>query len=251
LAALAFTSAESQAQTAIVGPADQYAFQWENFGGLTTNIGLFFSSSQGQFQFRDGGGSTIMSLDPSNGRVNIGDNVTNYARFDGNGDLRFFGTADYLVENNDYAFRSAGDPDNGLYFKVTNNRYEFRSNTAVGSFTITANNSGGVVSGSFHSDGDGDIDLEVNGEGTYTSFANNSAADDGDPLAVGPRTGSHLAFDNNEVQTYSGAAASGIFYAQFYGGNLDLVNNVGGGNMNVSGSVLYVRGSDDFVGVGT
>lgn len=254
LAAFTLFGSVLMAQTAIVGPGDQYAFQWENFGGTVTPIGLYFSSSEGEFQFRDNSGATRLSIAPGTGFIQAG-TAFNYARFDANGNLRFFGNSDYLVGNNEYAFRSTSDPDNGLFFNVADNQYEFRSNSAVGTFTITANSSGGGVSGSFASSGDGDIagGLEVSGTGSsFSSFASNGSTSDGGPLAVGPRSSSHITFDNNEVQTYLGSNAVGTFYSQFYGGNMDICNDFGGGGtLSVGSAALFVDGLANEVGIGT
>ena len=219
-----------------------------------TNIGLAFIPSANQYQFRNAAGNAVLRINPVTGRTSLG-SASNYSSFAADGDLEFIGGADMLIGNNSYAFRSSSDQDNGLFFNVTDNRYEFRSNAAVGSFWVNANTSGGETSGSFHSDGDGDIegDLVVVGNGSaFSSTANNNATTDGGPLAVGPRTGNHMTFDNNEVQTYSGSTATGTFYAQFYGGNIDFLNDFGGsGYMNVSSGALFVDGTTDNVGMGT
>ena len=102
--------------TLIVGPSDQYAFQWCN-GTSVTSIGLQFASSQNEYQFKKTDGSNLMSLNPTtNGYVRMGaPDAGNYAFVDADGDLRFAGTADFLVESNAYAFRSRADEDNGLF----------------------------------------------------------------------------------------------------------------------------------------
>jgi hypothetical protein len=142
----------------IVGPADQYAFQWCD-GTSATLIGLQFAASASEYQFKKVSGTNLMTLNPiGGGYIRMGDpDAGNYTFVDVDGDLRFSGTADLLVANNAYAFRAVGDEDNGLYFNVALNQYEFRSNTAAGSFRIKANTVGSTVSGSFETDGDGDI----------------------------------------------------------------------------------------------
>ena len=161
---LLFSAGQTQAQctagsTLIVGPSDQYAFQWCN-GTAVTSIGLQFASSQNEYQFKKTDGSNLMTLNPTpGGYVRMGDpDNGNYAFVDNDGDLRFAGTADLLVESNAYAFRARADEDNGLFFNVTLNQYEFRSSVANAGFSIKTNTAGGEVNGSFHSDGDGDID---------------------------------------------------------------------------------------------
>jgi len=50
--------------------------------------------------------------------------LSNYGRFDASGNLRFFGTARYVVPGNTHAFKAAGNSI-GLYFNSTDNRLEF------------------------------------------------------------------------------------------------------------------------------
>jgi hypothetical protein len=68
---------------------------------------------------------------------------TNYGQFDLNGNLRFVGTARYLVPGNTHAFKS---PNNniGLFFNSTDNRLEFRDAAGVRMFSadIAGTNAG-------------------------------------------------------------------------------------------------------------
>lgn len=53
----------------------------------------------------------------------------NYAAVSQSGDLQLFGTADYLIANDRYAFRSQLNELIGLYFNGTSGRFEFLNNT--------------------------------------------------------------------------------------------------------------------------
>lgn len=158
------------AQTAIVGPADQYAFQYDNGGGATP-LGLYFSASSSRYEFRDLSGIWEFYINPINkysafqtrlaigkelpgsaldvmGETRLGDSdLGNYASFNAGGDLVFEGTSDYLVPNNRYAFRAEADQDIGLFFNQTDFRYEFRDGSAVSVLSIQANNGDVVAAG--------------------------------------------------------------------------------------------------------
>lgn len=95
-----------------------------------------------------------MASAANNLRVGAG---ANYAQFDADGDLRFTGTADYLVANNDYAFRAVADEDAGLYFNTAVfNSYEFRDLTAAAIFTVRLSGRLDVTGDIYLDDGVGD-----------------------------------------------------------------------------------------------
>lgn len=71
----------------------------------------------------------------------------NYTNIDSaTGNLSFAGTSNYLVANNQFAFRAATAPNLGLYFNQTNVRIEFRNSSGTSVFNVgvgpTANNVG-------------------------------------------------------------------------------------------------------------
>lgn len=158
------------AQTVVVGPADQYAFQWDNGGGPTA-LGLFFNATQSRYEFRDMAGAPELSVNPQVGRslfrgrvgvhlsgsapLNIFQvegsarfgNATDYAVFDDDFDLIFSGTADYLVDNNRYAFRSRSNEAYGLFFNAAETRYEFRDAAAQPAFRVGADSGEGWFRG--------------------------------------------------------------------------------------------------------
>lgn len=156
--------------TLIVGPADQYAFQWCNGGVSPTAIGLNFASSVNEFQFRKLDGTNVMTINPTAaGYVRMGSPTAgNYGQFAVDGDLSFVGTSDYLVGNNRYAFRSAGDQDNGLFFNVALNQYEFRDNGALSGLAIKANLGGSDEPGDIVSGGSAIFEDELTATGTGT-----------------------------------------------------------------------------------
>jgi hypothetical protein len=150
------------AQTAIIGPADQYAFQWDNGSGATS-LGLFFNSTENRYEFRDISGVSNFELNPVSNiasfqtRLGIGVALPSadfelfgdalfgnyagghYLRLGDQGDMTFEGDADYLVGNNRYAFRAAAAENYGLFFNATSFRYEFRDGSALPKFYIDAN----------------------------------------------------------------------------------------------------------------
>ncbi len=130
--------------TLIVGPADQYAFQWCNGGISPTAIGLRFASSVNEYQFKKLDGTNVMTINPTGaGYIRLGSpSGADYAQFGTDGDLTFQAQADYLVGNNRYAFRAVSDQENGLFFNVTLNQFEFRDNVTNPGFAIKANTGG-------------------------------------------------------------------------------------------------------------
>jgi hypothetical protein len=168
-AAMAQCSAGS---TLIVGPSDQYAFQWCN-GTSVTSIGLNFASSVNEYQFKKLDGSNLMTLNPTGGNyVRMGSpDAGNFAAVSGDGDLTFAGNGDYLVGNNRYAFRSVSDQDNGLFFNVSSNQYEFRDGGALAGLAIKANNSGTDEAGDLIGSGSATFEDEIVATGTIDQGA--------------------------------------------------------------------------------
>lgn len=128
-AAVAFSSAtEVNAQTIDIGP-NQYAFQFTQ----NPNFGLFFNSTNSQYEFRNGSAVPIFSFNANNGDLTRS--------------LQFASGSDYLVPNNRYAFRSAANPNYGLFFNGNNLRYEFRGSTGNSLFDVNASNGNLETSG--------------------------------------------------------------------------------------------------------
>jgi hypothetical protein len=121
------------AQTIDIGP-NEYAFQFTQ----NPNYGLFFNAANLQYEFRNGNAVPVLSFNANNGNL-----TTN---------LQFAQGNDYLVGNNSYAFRSAANPNYGLYFNGTNLSYDFRGSTGNSLFQVDASNGdlttpGSIVTG--------------------------------------------------------------------------------------------------------
>ena len=104
-----------QAQTAQIGP-NQYAFQFTG----NPNYGLFFNSTNQQYEFRDGSANAIFAFNANNGRMTT--------------DLRFDSGSDFVVPPNRYAFRSTASPNVGLF--ATSSNIQFRNASASPIFSI-------------------------------------------------------------------------------------------------------------------
>lgn len=70
--------------------------------------------------------------------------AANYGAFDAAGNLQFAGTSAYKVGANKYAFQYSGNPNYGLFFNTTNDRYEFRNGSAVPVFHVSASTGAGT-----------------------------------------------------------------------------------------------------------
>jgi len=149
----------------LVGP-NRYAFRYL----VNENFGLKFNATDSRYEFLDGSASPVFFSQAVNGQAYIkgktgigttapladldvrgnaliGDGTTDYSSFSAQGDLRFFGQADYLVSANRYAFRFSGNENYGLYFNATDGHYEFRNATAGKPFYIEAGTGTLITSG--------------------------------------------------------------------------------------------------------
>ncbi len=132
----------------LVGP-DRYAFRYM----LNEDYGLFFSGTNNEYEFLTSGQNRIFSVHANSGRVHvlgrlgvgtatpvakaqiigdarIGTDSSDYAQFGGEGDLVFYGNADYLVRPNTFAFRYAVNENYGLFFNSSTFSYEFKKDAA-------------------------------------------------------------------------------------------------------------------------
>ncbi len=125
---------QSTAQTVNIGP-NQYAFQYT----LSPNFGLFFNTSDQQYEFRNGSAVPVFALDAQNGRMKT--------------DLEFHSSSDYLVPNNRYAFRAKSNPNFGLFFNASEQTYQFRNSSAFSVFSVSASNGTMNTSGSISASG--------------------------------------------------------------------------------------------------
>jgi len=275
-AMLLFGSLNNQvtAQTIDIGP-NQYAFQFTG----NPNFGLFFNSTNSQYEFRNGAASPIFAISATNGYLKT--------------DLNFNPGSDFLVGNNRYAFRAAINPNFGLFFSATDTEYQFLNNAANPVFTINAN-TGKLVSSSIieasggnstewtqaHSWGNhasagylsSEVDPQVGAialnrvpRWNGSSLINGSITDAGSGISVigtssfssnltvnggfnnstsanGLRIGSGTTFtalDNNELQAYAGGS-QGLLYLNFWGGDINLANNT-----------MWIDREDERIGINT
>jgi hypothetical protein len=122
LLVLAFTVVNfAEAQTINIGP-NQYAFQYTS----NPNFGLFFNAVDGRYEFRDGAATPSFAFNASTGAMST--------------NIRFEAGKDLLIGNNSYAFRSATNPNFGLYFNSTASQYQLLNGSAAPVFSINANN---------------------------------------------------------------------------------------------------------------
>lgn len=137
-----------------VGP-DSYAFTYTGAPAL----GLYFNATDSRYEFRDNAGLSAFWLNPQTGHARlegrlgigvnpafgldvrggayIGDSLQGL-RVSPAGDLRFDPGADFLVDNNRYAFRAAANEAYGLFFNAAELQYEFRDGSAAPVFSLGA-----------------------------------------------------------------------------------------------------------------
>jgi hypothetical protein len=112
---------KADAQTINIGP-NQYAFQYTG----NPNFGLFFNSTNSQYEFRNGAAAPIFAIGAANGDLRS--------------NLSFASGSDFLVGPDRYAFRYVNQPNFGLYFNDTDSRYEFLNGGANPIFGFSALN---------------------------------------------------------------------------------------------------------------
>jgi hypothetical protein len=218
--------------------------QWLTTGNALGGAGLLGSTNNNSYSLISNNTQRLRIM--ANGNIQIGANnvlnntPSNYAQFDDDGDLKFFGTGSYLVPSNSYAFRWEGDEDIGLFFSATNGRYEFRDNTASPVFHVSS-------SGDVHADGmmslDGDLEINFDGSilmgtlGTTDAKLNIHEGPDaslgaGGIVVLGAEAGVNLAMDINEIMARNNGGTATLFMQNeggdtWFGGNnnstIDLV----------------------------
>ena len=157
--------------------------------------------------------------------------LTNYTNIDSaTGSLSFLGTANYLVQNNQFAFRAATASNIGLFFNQTNTRIEFRNSTGTSVFNVgvgpSANNVGIGITQPQHQ-------LAV---GTQT---------------VDAQTVVIRGYSNTPLN-WKGGAAFGYTKASVIMGQLDSVATIGGHNADLSAwANLAINPAGGNVGIGT
>ncbi len=134
LAGLLIGLTSSNAQTINIGP-NQYAFQYT----LVPNYGLFFNSTDIQYEFRNNLANSIFAFDANNGNMKT--------------NLQFANGSDFLVGPNRYAFRSSVAANIGLF--ATNSEIQFLDASANPIFAMNFNNGSAWVDGNLQIGNDG------------------------------------------------------------------------------------------------
>ncbi len=211
LLVLAFTVVNFvEAQTINIGP-NQYAFQYTS----NPNFGLFFNAADGRYEFRDGAAAPSFAFNASTGAMST--------------NIRFEAGKDLLIANNSYAFRSASNPNFGLYFNSTASQYQLLNGSAAPVFSISASN------GRF------DTNIQFNpgknllvAPGTYALRS-----------AAAPDAGIYFGVTDYEFRALTGVP---VFSVNVSTGNAKLTGGLTLGNTGVqeTGSIRYNAG--DFQG---
>ena len=188
----------------------------QNTFPATGRVGIFTTAPAASLQVR--GGARMGTL-------------TNYTNIDSaTGSLSFLGTANYLVQNNQFAFRAATAANIGLLFNQTNTRIEFRNSAGTSVFNVGVGPSGNNV-------------------GIGITQPQHQ-------LAVGTQTvdGQSVAIRgySNAPLNWKGGAAFGYNQASVIMGQLDSVATIGGHNADLSAwANLAINPVGGNVGIGT
>ncbi|MGB6038066.1 MAG: hypothetical protein WBG42_17455, partial [Cryomorphaceae bacterium] len=118
----------SNAQTIDIGP-NEYAFQFTG----NPNFGLFFNQTDGRYEFLNGSADAVIGFN-----ANTGNFTTN---------LGFESGSDLLIGNNRYAFRSAANPNFGLFFNAGPAEYQLLDGSASPVFSVNANTGNSILTG--------------------------------------------------------------------------------------------------------
>lgn len=188
----------------------------QNTFPATGRAGIFTTAPAASFHVK--GGARIGTL-------------TNYTNIDSaTGSLSFLGTANYLVQNNQFAFRAATAANIGLFFNQTSTRIEFRNSAGTSVFNVgvgpSGNNVGIGITQPQHQ-------LAV---GTQTVDAQSVA----------------IRGYSNTPLNWKGGAAFGYNQASVIMGQLDSVATIGGHNADLSAwANLAINPVGGNVGIGT
>ena len=120
---------ELSAQTGMIDGND-YAFQFSGLTGSTprTGFGLYFNQNNpapSQYEFLDNTGTTVLGIGTTTGNLQVSGNISS------GGDLSFSPGKSVMVGGDEYAFRYMGNPNYGIFFSLSNARYEFRNANAA------------------------------------------------------------------------------------------------------------------------
>ncbi len=156
--------------------------------------------------------------------------LTNYASIDTGGNLGFAGSALYRVSGNRYVFRYTGTQAYGLYFNLTNTRYELRDSNGVTSAMFGANDGnvifrGGVKVGNSTSNSMGTIrftgtDFQGYAGGVWKSLTTGTVYTPGSGISISGTTITNTAPDIVVAITpFNGLSVTGS-YPNFSIGNI-------------------------------
>ena len=217
----------------LVGPVDwiwRYQFD-EDYGQMFYTNGGNIT----EYRYTTSGAATIYELDANTGRVHvygdlgvgtaspagkldvrgtayIGDaSGTDYTNIDATGNLRFSGTAQYLVRVDQYAFKFDGSSDYGLLFSAVDG-YSFRNATNNPIFSVHHNTSKGTFSGALDINGN----LQFPGSGNYQVGPNRYAfqytLNNNFGLYFNATDGQYEFHDNNSLPSLSVKSVTGNTY---------------------------------------
>jgi hypothetical protein len=117
IAGLSLFNGDSKAQTINIGP-NQYAFRFTQ----NPNYGLFFNATNTAYDFRNGTGTAIWSINADNGQIR--------------NDLQFAPNFTYRVAAGNWAVRSASAPASGIFFGTSD--FEFRTLSGTAGLSMNA-----------------------------------------------------------------------------------------------------------------
>jgi hypothetical protein len=221
----------------MMAPIFKVEAQWLTTGNALGGAGLLGSTNNNSYSLISNNTQRIRIT--SDGNIQLGSNAVlntspaNYARFDEDGDLRFFGTGSYLVPSNAYAFRWEGDEDVGLFFNALLSRYEFRNN--AGQSAVHISSSGDMnVSGNIDLAGDvligTDKSIRMGNSGSmearlYIEDGVDATLASGGFVVLGTQDYTNLALDQNEIMARYGQDPTTL-YLQREGGDVHIGGTV-------------------------
>ncbi len=132
LIALALQPTTATAQTINIGP-NQYAFRFT----VNPNYGLFFNATNTAYDFRNGLGNAVWSINADNGQLR--------------NDLYFAPGFTHRVPANNWAIRSATAPNAGIFFGPAD--FEFRIANGSAGWTMNAASGNSIFGGTISAPG--------------------------------------------------------------------------------------------------
>ncbi len=198
----------------LVGP-NEYAFKYS--GG---NHGLFFNASDAKYEFLDGSGNAVFTIEGTGGNLFTA------------GNIEFAPGKALHVGGNEYAFQYSANPNFGLYFNQTDTRYEFRDGSASPTAWFNANSGDARLTGSLQI-GNSTTPAAGKIRWTGTDFQGNNGT-----------TWLSLTAGNSSDNDWSGAGTGSMYVS-------DIADNVGIGTSTPLNRLhVYGTAQTDGIGVG-